>query len=92
MNFFKTRRFRYSFIVTFFLFPVLLPVWGAAGIPCPNIIFLFFSLIDFSDFLNWYLKTWMFVLPSFAITFLIIYLISHVVVYKNRHLYKWNKK
>ena len=94
MKFFKSKRFIYSLILTFFLFPVLVPAGTIAAIPMPNIMLIYFSLfpMNLGDYFSWIFNLWLLHVPSFLITFLIVYLISHVVVYRNRHAYKWKSK
>lgn len=82
----KRKKIVFTLVTAFFLFPVLIPAGAIAAIPAPNFFFLAANIFgnEFFQIPVWYFKTAIFTVPSFMITALIMFGISHVVFFKRK--------
>lgn len=72
---------------TFLVCPILVPVAITAIFPVPNIAFLALAIAigDHASILPLYAKNWVFILPTAAMTALLMWGISNMVFYKNKN-------
>ena len=83
----KTKKIIFSLLCAFIVMPVLMPVPNFVILPVPHIIFVIAALMtnmpELSTLPVWYVKTWAFNLPSFAMFAGIFWIIGTFIFKKN---------
>jgi len=86
----KQKKLIFSLVSTFLVFPMPVPAVFTAVL-MPNIAFaallLTGGLLSIMEGIAVYYKLWLFVLPSFVITFGLLWLISNMIFFE-----RWDKK
>lgn len=82
----QKKKFVFTLVTAFSLFPVFIPAGIMAAIPAPNILFVVLSFFNGAalQIPVWYLKTITFSGSSFIMTGLIMFLISHMMFFERK--------
>ncbi len=80
----KKKKFVFSSMSTFLLFPNIMPAATLAWLPMPNAALFFGTVIDFSllIYLQITLEGWKFTLPSFLLTWVVMHGISQMIFFE----------